>query len=400
MRAPLVAAALAFALTIGYAAWLQPDWEPQLNDQAQYLALARGLVERGEFTRAHDEPFIPETQRLPGYPLLLAPLCVGGCDHWRIAVAQGALFAVLVLLVASLARRIVPARATAAAFAVALYLPFAYHGALALSDLAGAVVFSAGVVAWVRAVEARSAGWAVAAGALLGWAALIRASLVLVPLALGAFALARDRRAAGIALACVAAAALVVAPYVAYSERAFARPFGGNGGTVLWIGVFQGRSEADLDDVERAAVDDARRDVAAFDAIADRRERALAWPHLDDSLGARARALIAHDPAGWMLRAVPRSLELWAGDVAVRGGGDGTARTLFAVAELVLVAGGVVGALRLLARGVPSSLVALVIGYVWLTAVPYHTEGRYALPAIPFVVIGALAALEGRAWKR
>src|SRR6185503_6166463 len=109
------------------------------TDQLQYLSLARGFVDRAEFTRATGaEPWFPETYRLPGYPLFLAPLCLGGCDHWRIAVAQAALVALLVLAAHELARRLVPARATTAALAVALFLPFEYYGALALSDLAGA----------------------------------------------------------------------------------------------------------------------------------------------------------------------------------------------------------------------------------------------------------------------
>ena len=63
----LAAAVVSFTLTLRYAALLQPQWEPRLDDQQQYLALARGLVERGEFTRAvAGEPFIPETYRLPG----------------------------------------------------------------------------------------------------------------------------------------------------------------------------------------------------------------------------------------------------------------------------------------------------------------------------------------------
>src|SRR4051794_14484193 len=145
----VLAAALAFALTIGYAAAVQPAWEPQHTDQLQYLSLARGFAERGEFTRAAGgEAFFPETYRLPGYPLLLAPLCVGGCDHWRIAIAQAFLVAALALAAGAIARRVVPRLATAAAFATALFLPFAYYGAIALSDLAGAALFGLGLLAW------------------------------------------------------------------------------------------------------------------------------------------------------------------------------------------------------------------------------------------------------------
>src|SRR5205807_5441813 len=54
----------AIVLTIAYAAYLAPDWDPARDDQRQYVALARGLVERGEYTHAGvGEPFIPEPLR-------------------------------------------------------------------------------------------------------------------------------------------------------------------------------------------------------------------------------------------------------------------------------------------------------------------------------------------------
>ena len=69
-------------MTIAYAAWLQPEWEPIRDDQQQYLALARGLADRGEFTRAvTGEAFIPEPLRAPGYPMLVAALCKTVGDH-------------------------------------------------------------------------------------------------------------------------------------------------------------------------------------------------------------------------------------------------------------------------------------------------------------------------------
>src|SRR5438128_1704505 len=99
MRAVLAAAALAFVLVIAYAFWLQPGFEPTSDDQISYFGLARGLVERGEYTRAPvGDAFAPEPLRPPGYPLFLAPLCLGGCSHWRIAIAQALLHASLVLL--------------------------------------------------------------------------------------------------------------------------------------------------------------------------------------------------------------------------------------------------------------------------------------------------------------
>src|SRR5439155_576346 len=82
---------LAIDATAAYAAALGPDPEPRRDDQVQYLALARGLIERGEFTRAGaGEPFVPEPLRFPGYPLLLAAVCrTVGCE--RIVAVQAVL---------------------------------------------------------------------------------------------------------------------------------------------------------------------------------------------------------------------------------------------------------------------------------------------------------------------
>ncbi len=393
-RIVVLAAAAAFTLTVVCALLVAPGYETsRLNDQVQYLALARGLVERGELTRALvNEPFVPETYRLPGYPLLLAPLCIGGCDHLRIAVAQGLLVAVLVLVSFALARRVLRRRVAAfAALAVAAYVPFAYYGALALSDLPGAVLVALGLHAWLRAREGGRLSWAFAAGALFGWSALMRGVLVLFPLALAAVALVRDRRSFRAAAIMILSVAVVVAPYVTYAETGFGRLAGGTSGLVTWLGVFQGRSAASLDETERAEAEAARGEIAAFDAIADRPTRALAWPALDDSLGRRGRMLIAHDVVTWLLGIVPRSVELWAGDRPPDASID--VSIALGSLQLVLFVFGLGGAVVLMRRGEAGATFALAIAYVWLSAL-FATEGRYSLPAKPFLIISAVAAVD------
>src|SRR2546422_6063741 len=99
MRTTVAAAALAFALTIGYALFISPAFEHHWDDQDAYLRLAHGLVERGEYTRAAvDGPFVPEPLWPPGYPLFLAPLCVFGCSKWLIAITQALVYGGLVVL--------------------------------------------------------------------------------------------------------------------------------------------------------------------------------------------------------------------------------------------------------------------------------------------------------------
>ncbi|MDQ2951825.1 MAG: hypothetical protein M3R54_06140, partial [Chloroflexota bacterium] len=146
---------------------------------------------------------------------------------------------------------------------------------------------------------------------------------------------------------------------------------------------------------EQAAAAAALADIAAFDAMTDRKARALAWLPLDDSLGARARALIARDPVGWMLRGVDRSFELWTGDRPAPGGAQGGTALAMAIAQLVVVIIGLFGAVRLWrVDRLVGPIIALVIAYVWLTSVPFQTEGRYAMPARAALLIGVAAMFD------
>ena len=243
-RRVLLLALVAVALTMAYAAYLQPGWESYRDDQRQYIQLAQRLVERGEFTRAPvGEAFVPEPLRTPGYPLLLAPLCATvGCGHWQIAIAQAIAFGLVVVLVYLFVRRLAPDLAFAAAAACAFYLPIAYYAALALSDFAATAVM---VLAMVLVARARSLPAALGAGAVLGFVTLVRPQFALFPLAAAAaILLAREDRSARErvrpVLAILAAAALVLVPFSAYSFTFFGAPLSSSSGWVLWNGYFHG----------------------------------------------------------------------------------------------------------------------------------------------------------------
>src|SRR5712692_4664416 len=236
---------LAFALVLGYAAYLQPGWESYRDDQRQYVLLAQGLATRGEFTRAPiGERFVPEPLRTPGYPLLLAPLCATvGCDHWQIAGAQAVVAGGLPLLAYLLALRWGRRIAFACAAACALYLPFAYYAALALADFAATVLMLAGLVLTSRA---RTINGILAAGTVFGLLGLTRPQFVVVPLVVAlVIVLARDgtrwRSRIVPAAALVITAVLVLVPFNVYSLTYFGGLFASSSGTGLWWGYFQGR---------------------------------------------------------------------------------------------------------------------------------------------------------------
>jgi len=380
---PIAALALlAIALTAAYAAALGPDPEPRRDDQVQYLALARGLIERGEFTRAGaGEPFVPEPLRFPGYPLLLAAVCrTVGCE--RIVAVQAVLLALAVVLT------------------VRFGAP-ALGGRLTLSEIAATVLLAGACVAFVAMAERPSAPRALVAGALLGALALTRPFFLPLPLLLAALALGSRRRSARslapALLLAIAAFGAVLAPQVACSLTSFGRPLVGSLGTQLWLGYFQGLAPADLDDFQRAEADAGRAAIARLENAADRRTQAYAFVALDDELRARALVLMAHDPLGYLARGAVRSVVLWAGEVPARDAGatlPDAVRSAWLALELSFLGVGLVGSVRLARRGDLRALVPLaLVLFVWALSFPLWAEGRFSLPAKPLLAIGVVAAL-------
>jgi len=397
-RVVVVLALVSVAFAIVYGAYLSPQWDPSRNDQVQYQALARGLVERGEYTRAvANEPFIAEPLRFPGYPLLIAPLCIAGCSMWAITIVQALLLGALVLMVARFAEPLLGRRgARVGAALVALHPAFAFFAAHALSDLAATVFGFAGVLATARLSARPMSG--VAAGALAAAATLTRPFAVFMfPIAaLVASGRRGFRPVAAATLVAAVVFAIAFVPYVAYMERSFGRPLAGSVGAQLWLGYFQGASADALDPFEREQVEAGRAALARFDAIADRVAQSQAFVTLDDELRSRALALIAHDPAGFLARGLGRSVELWAGDVPVRPEDPGALVTAFWVElNLMLLAFGLVGAIVLARRGgALSGLPLAIIVATWAFSYPLWAEGRFSLPARPFLAIGVATLVE------
>ena len=406
MRPALAAALLAIALAILYAAWLQPGFEPGASDQVSYLNLARGLVTRGEYTRAPvGDTFAPEPLRPPGYPLFLAPLCVGGCDHWRIAIVQALLFGALVLLAYEIASGMLSRRrAVVATFLVACFLPIAYYSALALSDFLAVFLIVAGLAAFLRARRTASVPWAAAAGALLGWLALTRAVYVFFPAMLGLVVLVAEgrsvlsRRVVGPFAALLVAFVLVVAPLFLYSATYFGRPFASSSGSAVWLGAMQGITEENIDAFTRVELEAVRAEVRKFDAITDRVAQADAWVAFNAELGAHGTRVIAHDPLGYLGRTPLRAVILWAGDLPVPSelipAMPVVVRAGLGTLQLVLFLLGAIGAIVLARRRTDAALLPLaVLLYVSAVGVPLGTEARYALAAKPLLLMAAVAGV-------
>jgi len=392
----LAFAGVGFLLTLAYGAYLAPDWDPIRDDQQEYLALARGIVATGEYTRATGtESFVPEPLRLPGYPIFIAPLCVRGCSMWGITFVQAILVAILVVIVAKFAATLIGKRGgVIAGGMVALNPSFAFFGAHALSDVLGTVLMVGSVAAAAMLIPSRRAG-GLFAGVLFAGSVLTRPLFVVaLPVTMLAVALRHGlrRTAAPLALL-VIVFALAVAPYVAYTESTFGRPLVGSSGTQLWMAYFEVRGS--LDAMERDQEAAGRAALARFAAISDRAEQSRAWIVLDDELRARAVTLIAHDPWGFAARGVLRSAVLWTGGVPLRAEHiTPTTAALWRVGGLTWFLVGFLGAVFMVRRGDPlTALPLLVILATWAVSYPLWAEGRYSLPAQPFVAIGLAAML-------
>jgi hypothetical protein len=395
-RLVLVFAAIGALLTLAYGLYLAPEWDPIRDDQLEYQALARGIAARGEYTRAvGTEAFVPEPLRLPGYPFFIAPLCLRGCSIWGITFLHAALVALLVVIVASYASSLLGKRGgMIAGGLVALNPSFAFFGAHTLSDVLGTVLMVGSVAASAMLIPGRPAG-GFFAGILFAASALTRPLFVVtLPVTMLLVSLRHGLpRVAGPLILLVITFALAVSPYVVYVESAFGRPLVGSTGTQLWLGYFEVVGALDATEREQEAA--GRAALARFTAISDRAEQARAWIVLDDELRARALALIAHDPWGFAARGVLRSAVLWTGDVPLRAEHiTSTLAALWRVGGLSWFLAGLLGAIFMVRRGDPLSALPLaVILATWAVSYPLWAEGRYSLPAQPFVAIGLAAML-------
>jgi 4-amino-4-deoxy-L-arabinose transferase-like glycosyltransferase len=139
--------------------------------------------------------------------------------HWlAVGLAQTAVAVLTALVVAEIGRRELSARAgVLAGLAVALHPYLVWHDVHVNREVVDGFVAAALVLATLVAAQRRSLGLAGLAGALAGIAILGNARLIGVPLVVAAYLLWR-RRGALAAIVAVAAAALVVTPWVVRNE--------------------------------------------------------------------------------------------------------------------------------------------------------------------------------------
>jgi len=156
-----------------------------LHDDASYARIARALVLLGRFPQVHAaHGWIASSYRPPGWPLTLAGLwSITGVDFTSARLLLVFLGIATAVVGALLARRIAgPAAGIAAGLLLALDPLLLATGATLESETLDTLLVLASLLCAARARERRSLPTGLAAGALMGAAALTRTNdLVLVP---------------------------------------------------------------------------------------------------------------------------------------------------------------------------------------------------------------------------
>jgi 4-amino-4-deoxy-L-arabinose transferase-like glycosyltransferase len=394
---------------------------PRLGDSPGYEAAARA-IRHGSYTTPLPDVDVtglpisvsaqgaPERQtyRTPGYPLLLAAADYGGARPLVLIVVQALLTGVGVILVALTARRLWSERAGLLAGVLAALDPYPKHYVpRVLSEALAGFLVAATAYAFVRAWQDRAPPWWALTGLATAALALTRPLFVLVvPLVVLGALLRRSWRGA---LACAAACALLLAPWLAWegdvTGRVTMASFG-EGWNLLIAAHGEGlhrtaveveRSPAYLRDfrsVHRFAPSAAalRTDPEAhprYLARADAEQRRLAehlyWKRL------------RHEPLTVFWEIVYRGYFLWlAHEDWVQ---PHSVRWLLRAVDcltLALAAAGVAVASRF--GGAGRGLALFLVLFTLVNAV-HHVEARYAMPVralyLAFVALALLSLLGG-----
>ena len=373
---------LGIAMRLAMLAVIEPFAHFGGGDDANYLAIARSLIEHGTYAVNG----APTFYRPPAYPAFLAAL---GAAKGLVLLAQSC----LTIGVAVLALITLRSFLAAALIATSPFL-IIYEYSMVAEALLVALVTASWLIVYVPGARR-----AALAGLLMGGAILTRDTVLFLPLFMIPFGFLLGR--SNDFLVAAAIAYLVVLPW---PIRNASLPDGqfvlsqGRAGFNLWIGTWERTNTWMLPDLEHA--------VYPADAFANPdQERAirLAFKQGDDRAFARAATdRIKRHPFTTIKTWIIRYPRLWlgtrtdqAGLRAERGNRIWTLeKILFFLLNLLTLAAGFAGLGAALLHRHRWSLFAIPVVYTALVYVPFHnTETRYSLPALPFLLIFATYAV-------
>ncbi len=380
-----LAARLCFAL--GY--WVD---KPTTVDEQEYLTLGRSLAEgRG---LVYDDDGREHFGRAPGYPAFLAGVFALGGGTRAYKVAQCAVGALSVLLVAELARRAAGLRAAGiAAMLAALYPPLVWMPAYALSEtLYSALALGSACLlgSTLDADERRHARFTLAAltGAAIGLSALVRPAAIPFLALTVAYLLLRRRPVAALVLGL--GAALVLAPWSIAKSRDAGRfvLVASEGGITFWTG----NHPLAIGEGDMAANPPIREANQAIRAA----HPGLGHDALEPVYYGEAKRFIREQPLRWAWLVARKFFYLW-----VPIGPSYTLHSaLYYGATLVSYLGvlpfALAGGASLARAGGTQAPLALLALSVVLTALVFSPQERFRIPVLdPVLLICAAATLAG-----
>jgi 4-amino-4-deoxy-L-arabinose transferase-like glycosyltransferase len=320
-----IACGLLLRLAFAFGYWVG---KPLTLDEIEYVQLARNLAAGHGFTYGAStaDGTSPQFGRAPLYPAFLAGVLrvsgappgagngAGQAELAAIKAVQAVIGAVVIWLIAVLARRAAgPSAMAAAATIAAFYPPLVWISAYVLSEplfmafaLGSAVALGRVIDADPPAAETRrrtDAAVTFAAGVLAGLATLTRPVMLFFLLVAAAWCLLRGRRRTLIVF--MAGALLVVLPWTARNIRTTGRfvLVASEGGVTFWTGnnAFS-RGEGDL-----AA------NPAIKRAEIDLRRRYPGWTadQLESVYYREAFGYIRSHPGAWVLLVARKFFYLW-----------------------------------------------------------------------------------------
>jgi hypothetical protein len=394
-------ALLALITVVGGALRAQAAQAPsryQAVDERAYARLARNLARHGEYgDRSMKDP----VHWAPGAPATFAlahelrPRVTRG-GRWDVPSAyplQAAFGTALIPAVFVLGLLLAgPAAGLLAAGAVAFYPPLIRASGDLLSEPLGALVLAVALIATVLALRRGRLGWALAAGALLGLAVLVRADLLALPFVLAAFVAWKGRLRSGAALA--AAAVAVLAPWTLYASSETGRftPVSSGGMSNLFVGTYVPGDGSMFGLKRELGYEPTAPQVKVIAGVAARR------PQLDSDAALRAAALenirtyVLGDPLGAAGMAARKVERLWLGYSL---GTHHNPRDAITAYHLALVLLGFAGLGLALARRYDRAfwIPALAVLVVTAMNVVLVSEARHNLPVVPILAAGGAAGL-------
>jgi hypothetical protein len=384
-------------------------------DEQSYGRLATGLAERGDYG---DPRLGDRTRWAPGAPVAFAaaerllPAGRASQPHEVPAArtAQALIGTLMIPAAFGLAALIAgPGAGLAAAAAIALFPPLITVSRYQISEPPAALLVLLGMLALANACArgAARAGWAAAAGALLGLAVLTRADLLLPVLVAGPALWLVTRRTAGVrpAAALTAGVLVVILPWVAFASvnRGRLVPVSGGGPGTLFIGTYlpgegtvvgfkrglagEARAHApDLRDVDPLRMPAGR----VLDAVAARRPAEPRDAALMAEALANVRRYALGDPPGYAGMTLRKVERLWSRPFQ-------TPQPALIAIHLALLVAGLAGLVLGVLRREPVAVVlAAIVALSTLDNMVLVPEPRHNMPLFAALVAVGAAGIAAR----